>query len=47
MELTVDFDEPMASDKEPRPHRREIYDRRDSSSSMLDQYFAVVGTIKF
>ena len=47
MELRVDFDEPMTSDKEPSPHRREIYDRRDSSGSMLDQYFTVVGTFKF
>ena len=47
MELRVDFDEPMTSDKEPCPHRREIYDQKDSSGSMLDQCFAVVGTIKF
>jgi hypothetical protein len=47
LEIRVDFDEPMDSDKEPCPDRREIYDQGGKSNSIFDQTFSVMGALKF
>ena len=47
MELRMDFDEPMQSNTEPCPERREIYDQDRKSSSVFDQSFSLLGSFKF